>query len=176
MPKTEGDNRTVPDEVTGNIDMIVRLEEEALARRTVVERLSDGVARFVGTFVFAAIHLALIGGWIAFNVVWPKLRLDPFPFGLLNLIVATEAVLLTTFVLSKQNRMSLRAERRSHLDLQVNMLTEKEVTKALQLLARISERLGMDAHETDEELRNFGVMTAVEDLARDLHEKLPTDP
>jgi uncharacterized membrane protein len=49
---------------------------------------------------------------------------DPFPFGILTLLLAAESVFLTIFVLISQNRMAREAERRSHLDLQVGMLAE----------------------------------------------------
>ncbi len=97
---------------------------------------------------------------------------DPYPFQLLCMLVSLEGVLLSTFVLIKQNRMSLRADRRAHLDLQVNLLTEKEVTKVLQLLERVSARLGM---EVDTEARELGEVTALSELAEELEQKLPEE-
>ena len=69
-------------------------------------------------------------------------RFDPYPFKLLCMIVSMEGVLLSTFVLIKQNRMGQRADRRNHLDLQVNLLTEQEVTKVIQMLEAISQPPG----------------------------------
>ncbi len=66
---------------------------------------------------------------------------DPYPFQLLCMIVSMEGVLLSTFVLIKQNRMSARADERNQLGLQVNLLAEEEVTKVLQMLERISAQL-----------------------------------
>jgi uncharacterized membrane protein len=76
-------------------------------------------------------------------------------------------------VLIKQNRMSHRADHRAHLDLQVNLLTEKEVTKVIQLLGAISERLGIDP---DGETRELGMVTGVADLAQELEHKLSGGP
>jgi len=53
---------------------------------------------------------------------------DPFPFGILALVISSESVVLTIFVLISQNRMARQAEKRSHLDLQVGMLAEQELT------------------------------------------------
>jgi hypothetical protein len=69
---------------------------------------------------------------------------DPYPFSLLSVVLSMEAVLLTSFVLIRQNRMSKRVDQRSHLDLQINLLSEKEVTKVLQVLQRISRHLGIE--------------------------------
>jgi uncharacterized membrane protein len=95
---------------------------------------------------------------------------DPYPFQLLCMLVSLEGVLLSTFVLIRQNRMSNRADRRSHLDLQINLLAEKEISKVIQMLERISERLELPA---DSEARELGEVTAVSDLAHELDQKLP---
>ena len=100
---------------------------------------------------------------------------DPYPFQLLCMLVSLEGVLLSTFVLIKQNRMSNRADRRAHLDLQMNLLTEKEVTKVIQLLERISDHLGLTDHG-DAETRELGQETAVDELARELDQRLPGRP
>jgi uncharacterized membrane protein len=60
------------------------------------------------------------------------------------MVLALEAVLLTAFVLIRQNWMSLKADQRSHLDLQINLLAEREATKVIQLLQRISKHLGIE--------------------------------
>ena len=72
-------------------------------------------------------------------------RFDPFPYPLLSSITSLEAVLLTAFVLIKQNRMAMIADRRDHLDLQVNLLTEREATQIIQMLDRLSTHFGVDA-------------------------------
>jgi uncharacterized membrane protein len=63
---------------------------------------------------------------------------------LLSSITSLEAVLLTAFVLIKQNRMAVIADRRDHLDLQVNLLTEREATQMIQMLDRLSTHFGID--------------------------------
>jgi uncharacterized membrane protein len=88
------------------------------------------------------------------------------------MILALEAVLLSAFVLIRQNRMSAKADQRSHLDLQINLLAEKEATKVIQFLQRISRHLGIEQHTSDRESRELGKDTAVEDLARDLRKNL----
>ena len=114
-----------------NIAAISRLEHDALDRRTVIERISDAIARFIGSLAFLSVQ-------VIFFVIWATVNLeplrgmkpfDPFPFGVLALIVSSESVFLAIFVLISQNRMSRQSERRAHLDLQVSMLAEQEFRK-----------------------------------------------
>jgi uncharacterized membrane protein len=92
------------------------------------------------------------------------------------MVLALEVVLLTAFVLIRQNRMSLKADRRGHLDLQINLLAEKEATKVIQLLQRISRHMGIEEHVTDKESRELGKDTEVADLARDIQKNLNQEP
>jgi uncharacterized membrane protein len=71
--------------------------------------------------------------------------------------------------------MSERADHRSHLDLQINLLAEKEVTKVLQLQRLICRRLGIEEAEADREIAELSDVTAVENLAHELHEQIPMD-
>ena len=132
-----------PRTVLENIEAITALEEQHERDRSFSDRLADGIATFAGKVSFVAIHLVWFGLWALVNtgVVHLGLQFDPYPFPLLCMLVSLEGVLLSTFVLIKQNRMSNRADRRAHLDLQVNLLTEKEVTKVIQLLAGDQRRV-----------------------------------
>jgi len=96
-----------------HIDSIVRQEEEALERRSSSERLADGVGAFAGSLVFVVLHLVFLIGWLLVNSgKIPTARpFDPYPFSLLGVIVAVEAVILSSFILMRQNRMMRRGER-----------------------------------------------------------------
>ena len=102
-----------------NIDAIAKLEHDALDRRTLTERASDVVTKLVGNVGFLMAQLVLILGWALVNLhLIPGLKaFDPFPFGVLALVVSSESVFLTIFVLISQSRMARQSERRSHLDL-----------------------------------------------------------
>jgi uncharacterized membrane protein len=153
------------------------LEEEALQKRTPADRISDLIASFVGSMPFVMLHLAWFTVWVAINTGWllGKLKFDPYPFALLCMLVSLERVLLSTFVLIKQNRMSQRADQRAHLDLQVNLLSEKEVTKILQLQRLICVRLEIKEAAQDEEAKELSSVTAVDNIARELNKKIPKD-
>jgi uncharacterized membrane protein len=158
-----------------NIDAIARLEHEALHRRSIAEKVSDAVAKFIGSVPFLMLQVLLVLTWSAINLkVIPGVKpFDPFPFGILALVISSESVLLTIFVLISQNRMARQADRRSHLDLQVGMLAEQELTAMLQMQHKICQRLGIEATSTDHELKNFSDATDVGKLASELEDKLP---
>ncbi len=86
---------------TQNIDAIAKLEHEALGRRTITERVSEVITSLVGNMGFLLAQLILISGWILVNLhAIPGLKaFDPFPFGVLALLVSSEGVFLTVFVL-----------------------------------------------------------------------------
>lgn len=157
-----------------NIEQVVRLERAAERGRPPASRVADLVAGMAGTLGFVLGHLVLIAAWAAVNTgrVPGLAPFDPWPFGLLGGLFSLEGVLLAAFVLMKQNRMSARAEERAHLDLQISLLAEQEVTKVIQMLGRISAQLGIAERVVDAEARELGEVTAVGALAADLHAQL----
>ncbi len=90
-----------------HIDSIVRQEEEALEKRSYSERLADRVGTFAGSFAFVAFHLVLVTAWLTVNTrhISGIRPFDPRPFSLLGVVVAVEAVILSSFILMRQNRM-----------------------------------------------------------------------
>jgi uncharacterized membrane protein len=158
-----------------NIAAIAKLEEEALDRRTRTERDSDAIVKFIGTVKFLVLHVILVSVWITLNLnLLPGVKpFDPFPFGILALFVASESVFLTICVLISQNRMARQAERRAHLDLQVGMLAEQELTMMLQMLQKLCQHSGVDVASATEQVRGFSKTTDVHKLATELEEKLP---
>jgi uncharacterized membrane protein len=172
-------NRPPRDKATNpaglNVEAIAKLEHEALQRRTLAERGSDAIAKFIGSIAFFLLQVLLVLTWSAINLgVLPGVKpFDPFPFGILALVISSESVLLTIFVLISQNRMTRQAERRSHLDLQVGMLAEQELTTMLQLQHKICQRLGIDVESSTAELKQFSDATDVSKLASELEDKLP---
>ena len=137
-----------------NIDAIAKLEHEALLRRTLTERASDAITKFIGSTAFVLLQFLLVLAWAAINLrLIPGVKaFDPFPLGILALVISSESVVLTIFVLVSQNRMARQAEKRSHLDLQVGMLAEQELTDVLQMQHKICQRLGIDVESAKQEL------------------------
>jgi uncharacterized membrane protein len=147
------------------------LEHKALFERSFSDRISDSITRFAGSANFLMLHVLWFAVWIGWN--FRGGGSDPSPFSLLNLIVSLEAVLLSAFVLISQNRMTKQADKRGHLDLQINMLAEEEMTLVLRRLRRICDKLGIDSTGEIEEEQELIKMTDPHELMRDLQEKLP---
>ena len=136
-----------------NVETIMRLEEATQNGCSTFDRIADWITKFCGSMRFVAFHVLWYGTWIVGNMVLPpERRWDPFPFALLTLAVSLEAIFLSTFILISQKREGLLSERRAELDLQVNLLSEQENTKMLELLKKIGEKVGVDlSHDPDVE-------------------------
>ncbi len=171
------DKAAIPSSAQTNIKTVVALEEEASEKRTMSDRMSDLIANFVGSMPFVLLHLVWFAVWVFINtgVIGTTAKFDPYPFALLCMLVSLEGVLLSTFVLIKQNRMSQRADQRAHLDLQVNLLSEKEITKLLQMQRLICVKLEIEETRDDAELAELSSVTAVGNIAHELREKMPQD-
>lgn len=107
------------------------LNEEVEERATVVQRVADWLAWFSGSILFLFLHALWFGIWIGLNVGLvhiPGLSgFDPFPFGLLTMIVSLEAIFLSTFVLISQNRQVEKDKVRADIEYEVNIKAELEV-------------------------------------------------
>lgn len=117
-------------------------------------------------------HVVWFAGWILANTGALGIRpFDPFPFGLLTLIVSLEAIFLSIFVLMAQSRESTVAELREEVSLQVVLRMEEEVTKTLQLVAGLYTRLGQQVSE-DPELRDMLGPLDADEIERDLVDQI----
>ncbi|MBV9850695.1 MAG: DUF1003 domain-containing protein [Armatimonadetes bacterium] len=136
---------TTADELTErNVAIVADLENAAKQKRTPTDRVVDAITGFCGRMTFVWVHVVWFGLWMTVNVlphIPRRWHFDPYPWPLLLMIVNLEAIFLSTFILISQNRQSRLAERRSHLDLQINLLSEQENTKMLAMLESIVKRL-----------------------------------
>ena len=105
------------------------------------ERAADRITGFAGSMPFVYLHGLWFGAWIVLNIGlvgaavggW-LVNFDPYPFGLLTMVVSLEAIFLSTFVLISQNRQAAIADRRAELDYQINVKAEAEVAKLIALM------------------------------------------
>ena len=119
--------------------------------RTLTEILASRLTDFASSTAFLLIHIAWFTVWILWNAGAFGLRpFDPFPFGLLTLVVSLEAIFLSIFLLLGQRRESGIAELREEVTLQVTLRVEEEVTKSLQLISGLYARLGYKLGEDPE--------------------------
>jgi uncharacterized membrane protein len=104
--------------------------ERHSASLTYGDKVADRVTSFVGSWTFVAIHALWFFGWILFAV-------EPFPFGLLTMIVSLEAIFLSTFIMISQNRQSERDRHQAQADYETNLKAKKEIEDVQESLARI---------------------------------------
>jgi uncharacterized membrane protein len=160
--------------VQQNIDELLDHERRTLEQLPAQERLAERVTFYSGTPLFLYLNVILFVVWIVWNLGYIGLTpFDPFPFGFLTMIVSLEAIVLAILVLLTQNRMQTESDRRTELDVQVNLLTEYEITQLLKLTAAIAAKL--DCPEAkDPELQTGArryrgtAQAAVEQLIRNL--------
>jgi uncharacterized membrane protein len=131
--------------VERNIRALLHEREAEQKRLGWQERFAAAITGFSGSMTFVYVHAIAFGGWVAVNLGWiPGLpRFDP-TFVMLAMVASVEAIFLSTFILITQNRMMAAADRRADLNLQISLLSEHEVTRLIQMNARICERLGID--------------------------------
>ena len=165
---------THDDPLRKNIESIMELEKKAFHSRSPAEHVADRVTKFAGSAPFIILHIIWFGGWILINEgLIPHIpAFDPFPFSFLTLVVSLEAIFLTLLVLMSQNRMNKEADKRAHLDLQVNMLGEQESTRILKMVHQIGKQLGIK-EEMDDSIKQLARDTDVHQLAKTLEEKSP---
>src|SRR5687768_12005991 len=120
------------------------LKARHAARRSPLENAADRLTRIASSGYFLAVHALWFTTWILWNTgLLPGFTpIDPFPFGLLTMIVSLEAIFLAIFVLMAQRREASVAELREEITLHVLMRAEEEVTKTLQLVAGLYPRMG----------------------------------
>lgn len=158
-----------------NVQEIRKWEREALHSRSTAERVSDSITSLAGSGPVQLAHVVWFAFWILANVgMIPGIApFDPFPFPLLTTVVSLEAIFLALFVLASQNRLSHQGDKRAHLDLQVDLLAEREMTAVLQLLHDIAEHLGVKESMTAEQIRDLAAKTDIHQLTHKL-EDVPT--
>ena len=129
--------------VERNIATLIERRRAEERSRSSHERIIQAISRFTGRMRFLYLNLAVFGMWIAINAgLLPVPRFDR-SFGLLATVASIEAILLSTIVLISQNRMSVLADKRADLDLQISLLTEHEMTRVITLLSEVAERMGI---------------------------------
>ena len=144
--KRTGSHPRLAKVVERNINTLVEIRQHMEQRKSTQDRIADWVTWFSGSMNFVYIHVAWFGIWLAINLGWTHLKpFDPYPFNLLTMVVSLEAILLATFVLISQNRISAIADQRADLDLQINLLAEYEITRVLTLVDAIADHLGLEA-------------------------------
>ncbi len=157
-----------------NIASMIKARRKDEAETPSSVRFADRVTRFIGSLKFLVAQTTIMGAWLAWNSVGAKALgsepFDPYPFQALTLALSVEAIYLTALVLISQNRMSEIGERRAEVDLQINLLDEKETTRMLQIVDAIAMKVGADV-KRDAELEDLKREVTPEDVLARVEEE-----
>jgi uncharacterized membrane protein len=118
------------------------VNEEMEVHSTALLRIADWIAWFSGSMAFLILNGAWFIIWISINTLPLGLpHFDPFPFGLLTMIVSLEAIFLSCFVLISQNRQAQKDKVRADIEYEVNIKAELEIAHLHEKTDRIYENM-----------------------------------
>lgn len=153
---------------------IKSFKAKADAKRSFTEKFADLLTARFGTVTFLALNVIWFVTWIVINTGMTSIEpFDPFPFGLLTMIVSLEAIVLAVIVLISQNREARISELREEIELQMSTIAEGEVTKLINLMALLLEKQGVkiDDPELQKMLKPINSNDLVKQLERELDPK-----
>jgi uncharacterized membrane protein len=124
-------------------------EAKSLRKRSFLTRISDKLTAFCGSTYFLVFHVIFFAVWILVNTghIPGAAVYDPFPYGLLTMVVSLEAIFLAIFVLVSQNRQASITTVRDEVNMKVNMIAEEEITKILQVLSEMRTHMGIKTRD-----------------------------
>lgn len=159
--------------IDDNIATIAAMREKAEEAKSWQDRMADKITWFSGSMLFFYLHAIWFAAWIGLNLhLFGLPAFDPYPFGLLTMIVSLEAIFLSTFVLISQNRQAAVADQRADLDLQINLLAEYEITRLLVLVDGVAKKLGVEKCD-DPELCELEQKVEADELLEELEKRNP---
>lgn len=158
------------DPTSTNIAAVAQLERDSQRRKSQFDRVIESVRAWAGSPMFILLHVVVIGSWIGVNLRGDGF--DPYPFGFLNMSLAMEAIFLSSFVLMAQDRMTRDADRRDHLNLQVDLLAEQELTAILNVVVALANRAGIDVKKDLPDIDRLCTRTDVHKIAATLERQL----
>jgi uncharacterized membrane protein len=165
--------RQTQDPFQSNRELVQSFKARTDAKRTVYEKFADQLTQRSGSMTFFVLNMIWFVTWILINTgLIPGIAVfDPFPFGLLTMIVSLEAIGLAIVVLISQNRAAQIADLREEIDLRMDMIAEEEITKLLSIVVRIAEKQGIDLSQ-DHDLRDMLEPTNTEEIEQQLENEI----
>jgi uncharacterized membrane protein len=164
------DNPAISNVIQRNIRKIIHIRQRAASEQSAQDRIANAMTRFSGSMAFFYVHIIWFCLWFILNTGHLGFTpFDPYPYGLLTMVVSLEAIFLATFVLISQNLFAKETERLSDLSLQTGLLTEHELTRVLQMLRAIQQKIGISNND-DSDLADADLImeTKLEDVLTEI--------
>ena len=132
------------------------LKAKFQAKRSLWEKIADWMTANFGNTKFLFANIIFFAIWLIINIgVFEIIKpFDPFPFSLLTTIVSLEAIILSIFVLISQNNSSKVDDLREEIDLQIDIITESELTKLMKMTMLLLQKNGINL-SNDKELEQM---------------------
>jgi uncharacterized membrane protein len=158
-----------PKSIGQNKKSIRSIKSKADEKRSVIDILADRTTALLGSNIFLCVNLLVFITWIVINTGHiPGIEpFDKFPFSLLTTSVSLEAIILAILVLISQNRAAKVADLREEVQLQVNVLTEEEITRMMWMLILLLQKNGIPIPE-DKRLQEMLRDTDVEKIEKNM--------
>ena len=164
-----------------NIEALIEHRRAEERRQTLEDRIVSRATRFIGSMAFVYAFALIVAAWLAINLGWLPLPVFDPDFLRLATSVSVLAIIITTLVLINQNRMQRMDDRRADLDLQISLLAEHELTRLVDLVTRIADRLEVDGprdpdlRELTQDIAPERVLERMEATAREIEARVEDD-
>ena len=173
---TKGNKKTInpaPKGRSQNPKTIKSIKAKADEKRSYIDILADRTTALLGSNVFLFVNLLIFISWIVINTGQiPGIEpFDKFPFSLLTTSVSIEAIILAILVLISQNRAAKVADLREEVQLQVNVITEEEITRMMWMLVLLLQKNGIPIPE-DKRLQEMLRDTDVEKIEKNMERQI----
>jgi len=147
--RTKRTTDPAPQEIGRGPQTVKSIKAKTDEKRSFIEIVIDRTTALLGSHIFLFANVLLFITWIAINTgLIPGVKpFDKFPFSLLTTTVSLEAIILAILVLTSQNRAAKVAHLREEIQLQVNVLTEEEITRMLWMLVLLLQENGIPIPE-----------------------------
>ena len=169
------------DRISQNIEAVLEFYAREEQKITRPQRIVERISNYIGQPLFLALILLSVALWMLANTLarqFGMAEFDPAPYHWLQGLVGLAALLTTTAILAKQNRLAKLEEQRAHLDLKVTLLTEQKVAKLIDLLEELRRDLPnvKDRHDPEaaslQQSMNPELVLAALDERSELEERL----
>jgi uncharacterized membrane protein len=159
------------------IESVAEMERRADRSRSAHQRWIERCAAAVGRPTTVYLILAFVAVWIAVNSVLATTgrAFDPPPFAYLDCIISLAALLMTIVILTTENRINLHDARRDRLDLQINLLNERKISKVIEMLEALRRDSPAVPDRHDPEAREMVHSADPAAIARAIDERTPAE-
>lgn len=173
----DSSNKPDIDPISNNIENILAFYTREDKNVTCSQRMLECIIDSLGQPLYLGAIVLFVVLWMLANFLFRQLGWVPFdspPYHWLQGIIGLGALLIMVVILIKQNRHDKTEERRAHLELQVNLLTEQKTTKLINLIEELRRDLPMIKNRHDPELAAYQKPTDPEAVLAALDEHILT--